>query len=48
MTGMKNVSGVYKGQFWLAMMHYNKVWIIISGWGGVSVHPWYMIGSTCI
>ena len=30
MTGMKNVSDVYEGQFWLAIMHWNKVWIIIS------------------
>ena len=30
MTGTKNVSSVYEGQFWLAMIHRNKVWIIIS------------------
>ena len=44
MPGIKNVSDVYKGQFWLAMMHWNKVWIIILGWRGAPALTWYMDG----
>ena len=44
MTGMKNVSSVCEGQFWLAMMHWNKVWIIILGWRGAPALTWSMDG----
>ena len=44
MTGMKNVSGVCEGQFWLAMMNYNKVWTLFPGWRWVFVPTWSMDG----
>ena len=42
MTGMKDVTDVYEGQFWLAMIHRNKVWIIILGWRGAPALTWSM------